>query len=144
MIDHLIRFDSEEQARADAVVGAYFHANKEHPDGGSWDGARVIPDVKVWQPANDTTEDIEGPGGETVTVTRHTYLPYIYKLISLPEVDPALRDHPTCMLVADRDKAAAGDPSFIVYTPIPSGQLGSYALEPTFAGSHYPFGQIGD
>lgn len=125
MIDHLIRFDSEADALADPVLAPY-------RSGAVFDQSRVIAGVKVWQPANDTVD------GDVVS---HDYLPYFYLMIGLPALDEALRNHPACMLVADRDKANAGEP-FVVYSPLPIEALAEYALEPSFAGSGYPFGSL--
>ena len=138
MIDHLIRFASESDAQADPVAAAYWHDDGQ--GGGAWDGARCIAGVQVWRPVDDTTEQIEGPGGELITVTLHAYLPYWYLMVSLAAVDAALRDHPACMLVADRAKANVGDPNFVIYTPIPPENLSDYLLAPVFSGSNYPFG----
>lgn len=130
MIDHLVRFDSEDDARADATCGAYYVD-------GAWRGDCCIPGVVVWRPADNTQETVSGPDGDMVVTVRHP-LPYWYLLIALPVMNDALRNHPTCMIAADRDAAALGDPAYVIYSPVPPDQLGDYFVEPTFAGSRYP------
>lgn len=121
MIDHLIRFDTEDLAKADAVVGAYCID-------GAWRGDVCIPGVQVWQPSADN------PDGS------HNFDPRFFVIIALSQQDAALSALPGCILVADRDGALRGDPGFIKQSAIPADQLGSYALEPMFLGSGYPFG----
>lgn len=133
MIDHLIRFASEDAAKADPVCGGYWN-------GAAWDRSRVNPDVKVWKPADDTVQTVQDAAGSS-EITVHSYLDYFYLMIAAQQVDEALRNHPTCMLVADRTAARSGQP-FIVYSPLPSEQLAEYMLEPCFAGSGYPFGVV--
>lgn len=130
MIDHLIRFDTEEQALNDPALAPF-------RSGGDLDGSRCIAGVRVWRPADDTTEVVEGE-----TVVSHSYLPYWYVMVSTPAPDASLRDHPTCMLVTDREAANAGEPDFVLHTAIPPEDLGLYMLEPVFAGSNYPFGEV--
>jgi hypothetical protein len=64
-------------------------------------------------------------------------------VIALPALDPALRDLPNneCRLIADRDAALRGDP-FMLYLAqnIDPALLLVSRVEPTFAGSDYPFG----
>lgn len=131
MIDHLLRFASGAAAQTDAVVSAYYI-------NGNWRGDVCLPNVQVWQPSADT-QSTDGHGNKIIT---HSYLPYWHIMISLPTLDQALRNHPACTIVADRDAANAGKP-FILYTSIVApDSLANYDLSPTFAGSGYPFGAV--
>lgn len=125
MIDHLRRYDTEADAIADPLVAAY------RTDDG-WDTSRVIPGCRVYT-VTGTTKDAEGNEVET-----REYLPYWYLWIAVPEVIDALRGK--SIIIADRGKALAGDPTFIVDTLMPPEALPLYQIEPVIAGSNYPFG----
>lgn len=121
MIDHLIRFNSEAEA-IEALPQFYAE---------DWDRSICLPNVKVWKPAEDVVSaDVDGNELRT-----HIYQPYWYIIISKPERDLSL----SCILVTDREAALAGQP-FVRFTLIPWDQMNSYRMEPTFAGSNYPFG----
>ena len=107
MIDHLIRFDSEDDAKADAIVGAYCIDD-------AWRVDVCFPGQVVRQ--NSTGEP----------------LPYWYITISTPSIVPELRDHPTCMVVWDRDAGHS------IFSRVEA--MGDYVIEPVPAGSDYPFG----
>lgn len=127
MIDHLMRFTDEATAKADPVVGRYWApASDDGP--GSWRGDVCIPGVSVYTPNEDGSR---------------TLFTGWFIVIALPTLDPSLRDLPgnACRLIADRDAADAGQ-SFIRYTAadLEPGILSMAKVEPTFAGSNYPFG----
>lgn len=126
MIDHLMRFDSEADAKADAVVGAYWMPGEDEAPG-AWRGDVCIPNVAVF--ALDGEERVSFSGW--------------YIVLALPAVNAALRDAAgdACRLIADRDAADRGE-SFVVYTApdLTPDILGSAHIEPLFAGSGYPFG----
>jgi hypothetical protein len=46
------KFADEASAKADPIVGAYW---ADDQGGGSWRGDVCIPNVQVWNPAQDTT-----------------------------------------------------------------------------------------
>ncbi len=83
MTDHLLKFASEADAKADSVIGAYCNND-------AWDLSHCIPAVQVWQPSNDTTSAVTGPDGQPVTVTTHIYEPGWYIRIADPKNDVAL------------------------------------------------------
>jgi len=124
MIDHLRRYDTEADAIADPLVAAY------RTDDG-WDTSRVIPGCRVYTVTGTTTD---GEGNE---VEVREYLPYRYLWLAVPAVIEALRGK--CIIIADREKALAGQP-FIVETLMPPEALALYQIEPVIAGSNYPFG----
>lgn len=120
MIDHLRRYNDETEALADPLVAAY------HTEEG-WDTSRVIAGCRVY-----TVTGTDDEGNET-----REYLPYWYLWIGEPQVVDALRGN--CIIIADRVNALAGVP-FIIETLMPPSALSIYCIEPTIAGSNYPFG----
>ncbi len=127
MIDHLLTFTSEAAAQADPVVGAYWTApNSDSP--GGWRSDVCIPGVAVY----------------TLNSGSRANLPGWFIVISLPALTAALQsagNGMACVLIADRDAAARGDADFILYAlGLSQQQLSSTFVEPTFAGSNYPFG----
>lgn len=124
MFDHLRRYDTEAEALADPLAAAY-----RTEDG--WDTSRVIPGCRVYTVTGTTTD------GEGNTVETREYLPYWYLWLAVPAVIDALRGK--CIIIADREKALAGQP-FIVETLMPPEALALYQIEPVIAGSNYPFG----
>ena len=130
MIDHLMTFASEAAAKADPVVGSYF-AN------GEWRSDICVAGVFVWAPARNSIGT--DPNG-TSYVVRQSYDTNWRIIIAKAAPDPTLLSLPSCHLVADREAAAAGRP-FILQSILSEAQLAELALEPTFAGSSYPFGK---
>lgn len=124
MFDHLRRYDTEAEALADPLVAAY-----RTEDG--WDTSRVIPGCRVYT-VTGTTTDSDGN-----TVETREYLPYWYLWLAVPAVIEPLRGK--CIIIADREKALAGQ-SFIIETLMPPEALALYQIEPVIAGSNYPFG----
>lgn len=66
------------------------------------------------------------------------YLPGWRMIVSTPARDPALVA-PVCTLVADRDAALEGRP-FVIASVLDLAALAALRLEPSPAGSGYPFG----
>lgn len=129
MIDHLIRFVDEATARADPVVGQYWTpVSTDNP--GSWRGNVTIPNVSVYSLAADG-------------VTRTPYAGW-FIVIALPHRDLNLQllAGNACRLISDRGLANAGNQDFILYTApdVAPADLAAAHVEPTFAGSRYPFG----
>lgn len=139
MIDHLLSFADEVAAQA-ALPSYWTPANEDGP--GNWRGDVCIPGVAVY--AIIGTETIADPetGQSYERDVRQVY-PGWYIVVSLPTMDYNLRDLPdnACRLIADRDAARRGE-SFIVYTSpdMDPAVLSVAYVEPTFAGSEYPFG----
>jgi hypothetical protein len=130
MIDHLMTFANEDAAKADPVVGSYFM-------NGEWRSDICVAGVFVWAPASNTIGT--DPNGNPYVV-RHAYDANWRVIIAKAAPDPSLSSLPSCHLVADREAAAAGRP-FILQSILGDAQLAELALEPTFAGSTYPFGK---
>lgn len=136
IIDHLMRFETEADAKADPVVSAYWSPG-EGDEPGAWRGDVCIPNVSVYA--------LGAPGvdGEGNPVENRIPFSGWYVVIALPVLSAALRDIPgnACRLIADRDAAARGE-SFIRHTAadLTPGDLAAAHVEPLFAGSGYPFG----
>ena len=128
LIDHLLTFASEAAAQTDPIVGAYWIVSDSDSPGG-WRGDVCIPAVSVY------TKNADGSRNQS---------PGWFIVISLPALDPALQNAgngTACVLIADRDAANAGNANFILYAPgLSQQQLAATFVEPTFAGSNYPFG----
>jgi hypothetical protein len=125
IFDHLLRFDNENSAKA--VIGKYYASSDSDYEGG-WRGDVTIPDVSVYVEAADGTR---------------TPVPGWFLVIALPTISFELRDLPNaaCRLIADREAAAAGKVFLRYLAPdIDSAILSVAHIEPTFAGSAYPFG----
>jgi hypothetical protein len=132
MIDHLIRFDTEDAAKVDPVVGKYWTE--------AWNGSCCIAGVSVYRVTG--TETVDSEMGSYEREVRESF-PGWYINIALNELSTELRDLPdnACRLIADRD-AAERNENFIVYAApdMTPGALAVARVEPTFAGSNYPFG----
>lgn len=141
MIDHLLTFADEPTAQADLTVGRYFMPTSADGPGG-WRGDVCIPGVSVYTVTGTTTVTDPTTGQTFQQETRQAF-PGWFIVISLPALDPALRDLPAnaCALIADRGAAALGN-TFMLFTAsnISPAELAAAHVEPTFAGSNYPFG----
>lgn len=142
MYDHLMRFETENDAKADPVMAAYWHAGQDE-EPGSWDTSRCIPGVSVYAVTGTETVD-DGQGGEYEREVRESYSGWFIN-VALPVMSAELRDVDgnACRLIASREAADLGQPFLVYVAPdmVPE-ILGEARVEPTFAGSNYPFGQI--
>lgn len=128
MIDYLLRFPDE--ATAMAALPAYVLDGIE-PGTSLWDMTCVIPDAKAYRITGSEIVD-DGMGGTYEREIRD-YLPGWFAIIARPERDPALESG-ACVLIGDRDSGA------VLHTITTPEDLATLYLEPTFAGSSYPFG----
>lgn len=128
MIDYLLRFPD----KPTALAALPFHTIEGiEPGSREWDTSCVIPDVRAYRiTGTETVED--GLGGSYVREARD-YLPGWYIIIARPGRDPALEGE-ACVLIGDRDSGA------VLHTITTPEDLATLYLEPTFAGSAYPFG----
>lgn len=126
---------------------------------GAWDLSRVFPGIQIWEPANDTTSTVTGPGGASISVPVHAYQPgfalivsYADPLIEAGSADPTAasvavwKAVASCLLIVDYDAWAAnpvvGNTGWIYYAAgaIAAG-LAGWRLQPTPARAvPYPFG----
>lgn len=128
MIDHLLRYPDEQTAMA--ALPAYISEGIE-PGTLLWNTAHVLPDVKAYRVTGAEAID-DGEGGTYEHEVRE-YLPGWYLIIARPERDAALEGE-ACVLIGDRDSGA------VLHTITTPEDLATLYLEPTFAGSSYPFG----
>jgi hypothetical protein len=132
MIDQLHRFDDEAAARAAVpsllVVG---------DDGTLAWRTDIVSFPRVYDTQNVVTFT-DTDTGETITQLSH--LSYFYVWIATPVRDLALEALPSCMIVADRDRAADGAADFILNSALPADQLGRYRVAGGPMGAAYPFG----
>ena len=127
MIDHLLAFVDEVAAHADPVVGKYWTpGTRGNPP--AWD-PNCIPDIFLWDPADDTTETVPGPDGDHETIVHHPHDDQWRVLIALDEA--GFVGHSALDIVANRDT------SEVMYSRLPD----ELRLQPIFAGSDYPFTQ---
>lgn len=147
MIDHLLQFPDFATAVAaltplglcatDRDNTAALASNVILNIGGANDQSiRVVLSDAVWDKSN--------PDPRLWTITTPEVLASGWCcIVSKDVLDPALRDlvGNACRLIADRDAADAGQ-SFMLYTApdMDPALLGSARVEPTAAGSRYPFG----
>lgn len=147
MIDHLLRFDD----RASAVAAL---APLGLAPGGDLDLSRCILNIggpneeSVRVIEQDAVWDRSGPDDPrnwTIT-TPEVLAEGFFVIVALPGLSPELRDLPgyACRIVTDRDAAVAGSPDFMLFvTDDPTfdhAALSTDRVEPTPAGSRYPFG----
>ncbi|SCW95710.1 hypothetical protein [Ancylobacter rudongensis] len=128
MIDHLLRYPDE--ATAMAALPAYASEGIE-PGVRIWDMTCVIPNVAAYRIMGSEAVD-DGEGGTYEHEIRE-YLPGWYLIIARPERDPALEGE-ACVLIGDRETGA------VLHAITTPEDLATLYLEPTFAGSDYPFG----
>lgn len=140
-------YTTEAAALADPALASFVR-------NGAWDLSRVFPRVQIWQPANDTTATVTRPQGQSIAVPMRQFesgyaliASYAEPSIAPGSVDPSaaslapFKASTNCLLIADRDAAAASDPGFIYYAaPSISAALAGYRLQPTPLGANYPFG----
>lgn len=136
MIDYVLRYEDEEAAQADAIVLADAMGV---PSAEQWQLQHTIPDIKVWQPTQDSVETVPPtenmPEHERVV---HAYIAGYFVAVSLDCQEPVLLDAPALQFALDREQCNIGKP-FVVKNNI--GQLiADIAWEPMFAGSNYPLG----
>lgn len=124
-IDYFCRWDSEADAKADALMLADYLGVEITPGVREWVRDRVLPNVKAWRPSQDV-------GGV------HTYLTGWFAIISLKQQVPVLLNAAALAFCLDRDACNAGQP-FVIRNNI-GAILQDVACEPIFAGSNYPVG----
>ena len=139
-IDYIMHFPDEATAQADPVVGKYYYPPDDRGPGG-WMGHNTIPNVQLWQPADDTYETVTRPDGGESTIVHHKFFPGFFLLIALMQQDPALDAHTAMQIVADRE-ASAADLDWVIASVYTQAELDTMALQPTFAGSIYPFHKV--
>lgn len=120
MFDHVLRFDSEEEA---------IEFIPEYRSDGGWNESITLPNQKVYIVEDENREYFSG----------------WFITIMLTEVSENLKYFPNnvCRLIANREAAIEGKP-FIVYVASDmTPEVLSFAkIEPVAMGSNYPFGSV--
>lgn len=132
MIDQLHRFDNEAQAMT-ALPDLLVQDEDGNP---CWKTDTVS--FPVVYDLQNTTTIVNADTGETTT--QPTRLPYFYVWTTTLNRVPALEALPSCMIVADRDRADAGQTDFVLASALPSDQLSHYTVSGGPLGANYPFG----
>lgn len=133
-IDVVVKFADLATALADPVVQQ--HVSTDAQGNPVFQGDHVIPDIKVWRVSQDVAGTTPGPDGQTIPTVTHTYLPGYFALISLPQIVPALRDHPAVQVVINRDTNTVIRRG----TGIGLALLNDMRFAPIYAGATYPWG----
>lgn len=100
MIDYLFNFADQATAQNDSVVGAYCY-------GTMWRSDCCIPNVQVWNAAQDTTTQTTGWTNAAVNTVTHVYQSGWWILIRQADAVPALDDHSALMLKTDASNSNA-------------------------------------
>lgn len=120
-IDYFLKFTNETQALAALTAFNGLTA---------WPLDYAFPDLKFWRNSLDN-----GDGS-------HNYLTGYYVMISLPRVNPTLRDHPAVQIVIDREATRARLPGAVIRSTVTNVILQDLRFSPVPAGSDYPFGNM--
>lgn len=127
MMDYIIWHPTAEAALADPMLGVW----RVGPDG--WDASRVIPEVSIYRVTG--TETVVMPDiGITLDHEIRAPLEGHYMVLALDARDATLDAAPQVMLIADRESGV------ILHAITTAEDLATLHVEPTFAGSSYPFG----
>lgn len=128
-IDYFCRWNSEAEAREDALMLADYLGVEITPGVREWLRDRVLPNVKAWRPSQDTVVDSR---------VIHNYLVGWFALISLRQQVQVLLNASALAFCLDRAAANAGQP-FVIRNNV-GAMIQDVACEPIFAGSDYPIG----
>lgn len=128
MIDHLLRYTDE--ASALAALPAHTIDGIE-PSARLWADSYVFPDVRAYRIVG--TETVEDGVGRSYEREVRDYLPGYFVWIARPERDSELEGE-ACVLIGDREAKT------VLHTITTPEDLATLYLEPTPAGSAYPFG----
>ena len=123
MIDFFFRWNSQADARADAIALAQRFGSLDKDGLLQWARDHVLPNVKAWRPSQDS--------GSPVV---HVYLPGWFAIVSL-ETQPAVLLNASALAFALNREG----PPYIIKNNI-GAVITDVACEPIFAGSHYPIG----
>lgn len=133
MYDALLNFPSAAAARNDPVLSRHMDQLQ------AWQGSYVLPDVKAWRPSQDHSIGPD-PMDPSIPMIAHTYRAGWNLVISLPQIVPALLNHPNLIVMIDRDAALANRTGMIVKANVSQAAMQDTRWEPVFAGCDYPWG----
>lgn len=110
-IENVFRFPTEDAARADPVVGAYWLLpTAEAP--GCWRADVCVTNLKAWDSRQDVTDD----DGNTT----HTYWPGWRICIGSESILPEFSNHPYLVLMSDcyaREVLKGPQEQWLIYLP---------------------------
>ena len=140
--DYIFAFPSQDSAKADPVVGAYWSAPSAMSPGG-WIG-NLIPDLSVTVAGSGGTIEVTDESGNITTQPGPDKpLDSLWRiLIESRLLDPALDASPAREIVADRELSLSGAPAsvYIVFSSVPLASLAALTASPMPAGSSYVYG----
>ena len=119
-MDHFCRWTDEASAKADAWTLAQ-HFGYSSTSAWNWATEHVLPNVKAWRPSQDSSGV-------------HTYQPGWFCIVSTPNPVSAIMNSTRLAFALDRD-----GPPYLLKNNI-GAVITDIAVEPIFAGSHYPVG----
>lgn len=123
MIDYFFRWNSQADARADAIALAQRFGALDQYGILQWARDHVLPDVKAWRPSQDSGSP-----------RAHVYLPGWFAIVSIDRQIDILLNASALAFALNRE-----GPPYIIRNNIGS-LITDVACEPIFAGSHYPIG----
>jgi len=142
--DYIFAFPSQDAAKADPVVGAYWSAPSAMSPGG-WIG-NVVPGLSVTVNGTGGTIQVTDESGNATTEPGPDKpLDGLWRiLIESRSIDPVLDGSPAREIVADRGLALSGAPTsaYIVYSAVPLANLAALSANPMPAGSAYVYGAV--
>jgi hypothetical protein len=140
--DYIFAFPSQDAAKVDPVVGAYWSAPSAMSPGG-WVG-NVIPGLRVTvNGSGGTISTTDQFGAVTTQPGPDLPLDGLWRiLIESRSIDPVLDASPAREIVADREAALSGAPTsaYVLYSSVPLTNLAALTAIPMPAGSNYVYG----
>lgn len=133
MIDYFFRWATEADARQDALMLADY-LNVTPSSLREWARDKVLPNVSAWRPSQDTitVSSLSSIG----TVVTHNFIAGWSAIISLRNQASVLINATALSFALDRD-----GPPYVIKNNI-GAVISDIAVEPIFAGSHYPIGGL--
>lgn len=128
MIDYFLKFNTEAEAitAAEGTVLGQYDGNS--PPGWQWNTHFVLPNVQAWRISQQDSPPNSPP-------TPH-YLTGWFCLVSTERPNGELNNHPNLQFALNRE-----GPPYVRINKI-GAVLQDVAVQPIFAGSHYPIGGI--
>lgn len=125
MIDYFFKWNSQAEAKADALMLADHLSAPSSLGVRGWTRDHVLPDVTAWRPSQDITSS---------GIVIHSYQAGWFAIVSLRNQIPLLLNSSQLAFALNRD-----GPPYIIKNNI-GVIISDIAVAPVFAGSHYPIG----
>ena len=136
MIDYFFKWNSEQEARQDAVRLIKYFGNVSGNSPGTiaaWLTNQFLPNVQVWRPSQDTV------GGSPPSVI-HNYLTGWYGILALDYQDNNILADNNLAFALNREFTPGLSPQNIVVKNNIGAVIQDIGVSPVFAGSRYPIG----